>query len=182
MKCKAERPWLLFANLWGPFFSLPLLMFLSFIGVSPSQRDAFLPRYHSPPPSTSHSSPLCLGDNDLPLLLFFFFAPARAELCTFLMFGSKVLIQTGIVSWETPVAMEHVRLLQSWLPFSCVRVDFRFYAEWTHWPPLSWIKTLDLSLRSATESPPPQELQKVGLSTLNSSQGVRHQQQKLRLH
>lgn len=69
MKCKAERPWLLCANLWGPF-SLSLFLgwwFLSFISVSPSQRDAFLPWYHSLPPSTSDSSPLCLGDNDLPL-------------------------------------------------------------------------------------------------------------------
>lgn len=76
MKCKAERPWLPFANLWGPF-SLPPPMASFFY------QSVFLATWRL---SSPVSQPRCLQPLILPLSLslwkimicFFFFFPCKS--------------------------------------------------------------------------------------------------------
>lgn len=120
MKCKAER---------DPDFPLPicgaLSLFLcrwlrSFISLSSSQRDAFLPQYHSLPPSTSDSPSLALADNDLPFFSeswTLHFSNVRLE---------KDLIRQGfffffLISWETLVVIKHMLF--------CMRATMLVYVQ-----------------------------------------------------
>ena len=138
MKCKAERPWLPFANLWGLFLSSSADAFvLLSVCLSCNAMPFFFPsRYHSLPPSTYDSFSHSLGDNNLPI----FFPPSKSWTLHF----SDVHLQginpasLFLIRWKTPVVIKHI------LSCTCVCPEASM-------SPCALWRTLDLSAFVASQ-------------------------------